>query len=125
MIKLLTILFLLIGFGLNAQVIVPSGSSGMINQYYRLSSLLGLKIPVYNDTTAANTNIGKDSLGLLIQIRSTGFIYNRDTTAGGHKWTLQSSSLSQAYISITSLNDSTYLLNRANGISDTVQFKTK
>lgn len=54
----------------------------------RIQGYLNLFIPVYADTATANVNIGLDSLGALIQIRSTGNIYHRDTSAGAHKWTL-------------------------------------
>lgn len=43
-------------------------------------------VPVYNDTATALTK-GLDSLGMLIQIRSTGDFYRRDTANPGHKWT--------------------------------------
>lgn len=47
-----------------------------------------LKIPVVSDTTSALSHGGLDSLGLIIQIRSTGVQYKRDTFPGGHKWTI-------------------------------------
>jgi hypothetical protein len=47
-----------------------------------------LKIPVVADTTSAFSHGGIDSLGLVIQVRSTGDWWKRDTvTGGGHKWT--------------------------------------
>lgn len=58
---------------------------------------LGVSIPKVTDT-ASGLNGGQDSLGLFIQIRSTGLVYHRDTTAGGHKWTLVGSGGGSSYV---------------------------
>lgn len=57
---------------------------------------LGVSIPKVIDT-AHGLNGGQDSLGLLIQVVSTGLVYHRDTTAGGHKWTLIGSGGGSSY----------------------------
>lgn len=71
----------------------------------RLKATLNLGIPVVADT-AHGLNGGLDSLGLIIQIRSTGKQYKRDTAlTGGHVWT---------EIGSGSVTDTTSLSNRIN-----------
>lgn len=71
-----------------AQALVNGTPATTQNRNSRGQFALNLVIPVYADTTTANTNKGLDSLAAFIQIRSTGIVYHRDTTAGGHKWSL-------------------------------------
>jgi hypothetical protein len=83
------LIFLLsfISFAASAQTIVNGGSTKVQLRYPIVQVTRNFIIPVYADTTTANTNIGKDSLGALIQIRTTGKVYHRDSTTGHHKWT--------------------------------------
>ena len=75
----------------HAQSVLPlhRGPAQVLENDARIMGNLNLGIPKVLDTTSGLKG-GLDSLGLLIQIYSTGDIYNRDTTAGGHKWTLVS-----------------------------------
>lgn len=52
----------------------------------RLYTTLNFAIPKVGTDSTTWLNGGKDSLGLLVQIRTTGDIYKRDTSAGTHKW---------------------------------------
>lgn len=78
---------LLVAFQGFAQIPIVRSPASITAQDYYVQNLRGLKIPVVADT-AHGLNGGLDSLGLVIQIRSTGDWYRRDTSAGTHKWTL-------------------------------------
>jgi lysophospholipase L1-like esterase len=82
--KLLIILTLFIGLAARSQTYTDVPGKW---KYHDVQVLHTLKIPVVVDTAHGVTDI--DSLGMLIQIRSTGDTYKRDTIiTGGHKWTL-------------------------------------
>jgi hypothetical protein len=62
---------------------------------------IGLGIPLMNDTATSLNNI-PDSLGWLIQIRTTGALYRRDTVVGGgHYWNNIGSGATGAYLPLT------------------------
>ena len=64
------------------------GDSSLTNIDYRLIVGYNLGIPIVGDTSNA-LHGGKDVLGLIIQVKTTGEQYKRDTVQmGGHKWTL-------------------------------------
>lgn len=85
------ILFFLLFLGLKATAQNPfnvqRGLPSVVSNDARLKVQLNLSIPVVVDTTHG-INGGLDSMGLIIQIRSTGLMYIRDTFPGGHKWTV-------------------------------------
>jgi hypothetical protein len=86
--KLLLIIFVLSAFVAKSQVLVPRASSAVQIYDVRFQATRNMIMPVYPDTTTANTWKGLDSIGAIIQIRSTGEVFHRDTSAGTHKWTL-------------------------------------
>lgn len=74
--------------GQNASNVFPvNQGSANVNAQVPISQFkLGLGIPLVPDTAHALLNI-PDSLGWLIQIRTTGQVYRRDTVqTGGHYW---------------------------------------
>jgi len=62
---------------LQAQTFINRAGQANTVQDARLAALYNFILPRYTDTTQANTNIGTDSCGALIYIRSTGKIYKR------------------------------------------------
>jgi hypothetical protein len=99
-----------------AQVVVPRSPTSIQAVDARLKVSKNLIMPVYSDTTHANLDLGKDSIGAIIKIYASGDIYTRDTTAGGHKWTKMAvSSFSPSWGSITgTLSSQTDLQNALN-----------
>src|ERR1700749_3867418 len=86
-VTLLILFTAFISFSQGLPKIVPRTSDAITVQDPRLKASLNLYIPVVSDTTSA-LNGGLDSLGAIIQVRSTGKQYKRDTVlGGGHKWT--------------------------------------
>lgn len=86
--KIILAVFLFTTYAASGQTIVDRSSSpSIIARDQRAYFKLTLRAPVFADTTAANTAIGRDSLGLLIVVPSIHKVYFRDTTAGDHKWT--------------------------------------
>lgn len=70
-----------------AQLIPPLGSPGGNSQVGSVFTKQ-LVVPVYADTTSANNAFLWDKLGTIIQIKTTGAVYQRDTVlTGGHIWT--------------------------------------
>lgn len=85
--KILFVAFLLPAMARAQWPVKTRGDSSLINVDYRLLVGFNLGIPVYDDTASA-LHGGKDVLGLVVQIRSTGDWYKRDTVLlGGHQWT--------------------------------------
>lgn len=81
-------LFMVCGaYAQNPPIIVQRGAPSVIVNDARGKFSLSLEIPVVNDTISA-LNGGPDSLGLVVQVRSTGYWYKRDTVTGGHFWNL-------------------------------------
>lgn len=86
--KLLFILFLFVGFVAKSQIVVPRSPIAIASQDARLYATFNLKIPVYADTTTANTYIGHDSVGLVFYNRADSNVYIRDLGLGAHRWKL-------------------------------------
>lgn len=88
---LLTICLTSWGFLARAQnppLNLQRGLPSVVANDARMKAQLNLAIPVVADTTHG-INGGLDSMGMIIQVRSTGLMYIRDTaTGGGHKWTV-------------------------------------
>ena len=74
-------------FGQNPNQVIPvNQGSPYLNLQWPVGQFkVGFGIPLYPDTGSALAHM-PDSLGLLIQIRSTGTLYRRDTTTGRHFW---------------------------------------
>lgn len=84
LITLLTVL----GFSSQAQVHTVRTNGAITPVDFHGAFRYSLKIPVVADTATAFSHGGVDSLGLVIQVRSTGHWWKRDTVlTGGHKWT--------------------------------------
>lgn len=66
---------------------VKRGSASVVAIDQNLEVSLTMKIPVVVDTSSSALYGRTDSMGLIIQVRSTGVMYIRDTVSGGHKWT--------------------------------------
>lgn len=86
--------FLLIGFISHAQNPLPvqRAPSSVLPTDVNLKISHVLIIPVVADTTTALSH-GVDSLGMVIQVASTGMWYKRDTMPGGHFWNQISSGI--------------------------------
>lgn len=74
-----------IAFGQGTPINVYRAAPTITANDAHLKAYLSLSIPVVVDT-AHGLNGALDSLGLIIQIRSTGDWYKRDTFPGGHFW---------------------------------------
>lgn len=89
--KLIRFLPLFIATGLQAQNVIPvnRGSTSVLARDAHAQGYLTAIMPVVSDTTAAHSIFGVDSIGMYIAVRANPvLVYFRDTTAGGHKWTL-------------------------------------
>ena len=87
--KIITILFLFIGFIAKSQVVVERSPKSVIPEDRNLFTTFNFKFPVFADTTAANAMMFKDSLGLCIETMSPAALYIRTLSTGTvHKWTI-------------------------------------
>src|SRR6185312_5661281 len=79
------LLLLFAGFIAQAQVHLERSPASVLPTDQNLKVGHVLIIPTLTDTTAA-LSYGIDSLGMVIQIKSTGTWYKRDTFPGGRFW---------------------------------------
>lgn len=122
--KILITLFLIVAtlFGYS-QTIVNRAQPGYTVSDARLQAQFNLYGPRYNDTTAANVQIGIDSCGALIYTRSPQAIWYRQCSP--KRWIMMLDSLNVATIinnlqdssvtNISIVNDSTLLICNASG----------
>jgi hypothetical protein len=75
--KKLFLLLLIVSSAAHAQKRVYRSSNVVTVFDYRLGALKSFNLPVYEDTTAANIDIGEDSCGTLIFTRSGDKIWKR------------------------------------------------
>lgn len=91
------VLFLLAGKLSFGQLITNNTGSSSVLQREPNRQITGIFImPVVSDTSAALAKM--DSMGMMIQIRTTGKMYKRDTANPGHKWTEISSGAGGVFV---------------------------
>jgi hypothetical protein len=105
---------LLLGTFAQAQVVVPRSPASIHAVDARLEITRNAILPRYNDTTQANLDLGKDSIGAIIMLRATGQVFVRAQLSGVKYWK-QLATLSYAPIWGTiegDINSQTDLINK-------------
>ena len=105
-----------------SQAISQRGTSAVTVQDARLFAQYNFRPPVFQDTVAANLNLGLDSCGTLIFARSiNGYYYRACSPKRWVKVSAQGSvGVDSAYISSATISSNAFILCRTSGTCDTI-----
>lgn len=105
-----------------SQAISQRGTSAVTVQDARLFAQYNFRPPVFQDTVAANLNLGLDSCGALIFARSiNGYYYRACSPKRWVKVSAQGSvGVDSAYVSSATISNNSFILCRTSGTCDTI-----